>query len=173
MEYVTTKPEFDGSQTANVYCTTNVAAWDIIEKVSYCEFDGLVMKANLDCKETWEARFNENANVFMYFGKCKAIPSEREVFCDMIEFGPVVSVNVIAEKGIAFCQFYSSEDANMACCALRFEGVTAKLKSPPKKKEIKKEVKPHVFDILQDAVVVFPKRRVKQKQKQSCTNAAM
>jgi hypothetical protein len=129
------------------------------------------MKANMVDRETWDARSNEKANVFMYFGKDKVMPSDRELFCEMLVFGQVVSVKVIAEKGIAFCQFYKSEDAANACSAPHFGGVTAEIKSAPKKKQWhkeadkksspqkkKKEDKLHVFDLFDDAIKVTPKR---------------
>ena len=129
------------------------------------------MKAIMLNKETSDARSNEKANVYMYFGKDKAMPSERELFCDMSLFGRVVSVKVIAEKGIAFCQFYESEDAANACSVPHF-GVTAEIKSAPKKKQCRKEAdkkssmqkrknedKPHVFNLLDDAIKVVPKRK--------------
>ena len=179
VENIFTEASFDGSQLARVYCVTHVAAWDIISGINYRAFDGLVMRAILETKETYEARNNIKANIFMYFNRDKMMPTERELFCEMLNFGQVVSVKVIEEKRIAFCQFYNSNDAARACSVPHFGGVRASPKSLPKnknknknkKKLQKEENKSRVFNLLEDANKISPKGNMIKRQ--CSTNSAL
>ena len=153
VNHIQTKPSFDGkTQSAFVYCSTQESALKILESINYNEFDGFVLRAKIADEETFKAKYNEKANIYIHFGFGCTTPTERDLYFDMLQYGPVVSVKVIEAKRIAFCQFYTIEAADKACNAPTFAGITISKKSAPRAQTQKKDFaktrnQPHVFKI--------------------------
>ena len=153
INFIQTKPSFDGkTQSAFVNCKTYESALKILESINYKEFDGFVIRVRFVDEMSLKARFNEKANVYIHFDIGCTIPTERDLYLDMLQHGPVLSVKVIEAKRIAFCQFYTVEAADKACNAQTFNGITISKKTAPRAKTQKKDStrarnQPHVFTI--------------------------
>ena len=95
----------------------------IMDAINFREYDGHVWKAHIENQRSQKARHNQRANLFIKYQKqWDPYVSERafyELFCMC---GQILSIKLVREKRIAFCQFYE-EDSKYRAMNMVIEGM--------------------------------------------------
>ena len=95
---------------------------DIMDFINFREYDGHVWKAHIENQRSQKARHNQKANLFIKYSSQYDGISERNLYELFCMCGQILSIKLVREKRIAFCQFYE-EDSKYRAMYMNIEGM--------------------------------------------------